>query len=102
MTSLKVKTTLTQLFLLSILTRLPEWKQDSSLRGGGMHVYCNSLYRQKLCCLRICTLLAIYLQRWLVILRYCVIISNSVEQSTSEKETQICFILFILKSVLFC
>lgn len=54
MTSLKVKTTLAQLFLLSVSTRLPEWKQDNFLQGGGMHMHCNSVYLQKLYCLIIC------------------------------------------------
>lgn len=54
MASLKVKTTLTQLFLQSVLTRLPEWKQGDFLQGGGVRVCCNSDYLQKLPSLVIC------------------------------------------------
>lgn len=54
MTSLEVKTTLTQLFLLSVLRGLPEWKQDNFLQGEGMPVYCKSFYKQKLGCLIVC------------------------------------------------
>lgn len=50
MTSLKVKTTLTQLFLLPASARLPEWEQGSFLQGEGMAVYCNSVYIPKFCC----------------------------------------------------